>query len=257
MEEHNINFKSSTGSKLFGTLYLPENSTEKVLIVCPGFGGNASYEQGFGIYAADRGYAVLVFDFFSHGFSPGSSKNLSITEEREDLKAAIKFVSNKFSNIGLVGHSLGGLIACMEANQSKAVVLWSPAIQIKEIWSQLFKMKEMKKISKNPIKTIKERGFVNLPHVGRDTTGEPFVMGSKIWKQIVKLNWKDVVEEIDVPIKIIQAEKDGEPFISFNKKAFHYIKSNKEFESISADHIFRGKRIILYKSTLDWFDKFL
>ena len=116
----------------------------------------------------------------------------------------------------------------------------------------------MKKISKSPINTIKQKGFVKVPYAGLDASGQPFVMGYKIWKEITELEWKNIMKKIKVPVKIIQAQKDGEPFIGFNREAFRHIKSDKKFELVSgADHIFRGKRVQLYKLTLDWFDRFL
>lgn len=256
MKEERVTLETSTGSKIVGIMRAPDAPTEKAIVVCPGFSGTAKDEEGFSKYAADRGYSVLAIDFFSHGDSPGKSVDLTLSEELEDLRAAVKFVSEKFGKVGIVGHSLGGLIACMGADESDALVLWSPAIQIKNVWLAIFKDERFNWPNEDPVNSIETKGYITIPkRWGLDNSGSPFAIGKKIWNEMCDLDWVKVVENIDVPVKIIQAQKDGEPYIGFNNEAFSKIISKKEFEFIDADHVFTGSRTKLYESTVDWFDE--
>lgn len=259
MIEKKVSLKTKTGSSIVGTMHSPEKSNGKAIVVCPGFTGSADYESGFAIYAADRGYTVLAIDFYAHGDSPGKSIDLTISEELEDLRAATKFLSKKFKRLGIVGHSLGGLIACMGSDESDSIVLWAPAIQAKNVWMTIFDYVVKENLQKSPIDQIQNVGYVELRpdwHL-KDSSGAPFVTGKKMWDELCDSDWKKILGGLKVPVKIIQAKKDGEPFIGFNKEAFSLIKTKKEFEMMDADHVFKGSRVKLYKSTLEWFEKTL
>lgn len=256
MDGEQVVLGTKTGSKIYCVMHSPERSNGKAIVVCPGFSGTASNEEGFAIYGANRGYAVLAIDFFSHGNSPGRSVDLTISDELEDLKAALKFVSKKFSKIGIVGHSLGGLIACMGARDAGALVLWAPAIQIKNVWISLFRDERMNWPDADPVRLIEEKGYVEITRRwGFDNSGAPFSVGKRMWDEMCRLDWRAIVEGLDVPVKIIQAGMDGEPYVGFNREAFAAMKSKKEFETLDADHVFTGKRVQVYKSTIDWFDE--
>ena len=257
MGEQRVRFSSSTGNRLSGILFTPERPNGRAIVMCPGFSGYASQERGFGKFASDAGYAVLIIDFYAHGNSSGRSSELTISEEIEDLRAAMDFLSKSYSGIGIVGHSLGGLIACALANESKAVVLWAPAIKVRDVFMNMFQMKEMKKVSADVPAKIKWDGFVELPHdwLIIDSSGSPFVIGLKLWNEIEGFDWKSVMSGMLVPVKLIQAGRDGESAVDLNRDAFDKIGSEKSFQIIrGADHAFKGHRTELYKSTVAWLD---
>jgi len=81
----------------------------------------------------DMGFAIIRFDFNGHGISDGSLLDMTLYNEVEDLEAVFDYARNLdyVSNIGLVGHSQGGvissLVAAKRGNEVDFLVLLSPA----------------------------------------------------------------------------------------------------------------------------------
>lgn len=90
---------------------------------------------------AEAGIASIRFDFDGHGKSQGRMQDMTIEKEIADATAIWTYVSSLpyVENIGLLGHSQGGVVASMTAGQLAAtditpdgVVLIAPGSVIKE-----------------------------------------------------------------------------------------------------------------------------
>ena len=90
---------------------------------------------------AEAGIASIRFDFNGHGKSDGRKKNMTIEKEIADARAVWDYVQGLpyVSEVGLLGHSQGGVIASMTAGRLAAeskvpagVVLIAPGSVIKE-----------------------------------------------------------------------------------------------------------------------------
>jgi len=120
--------------KLAGTLTLPESGGPfPAVVMITGSGPQNRDEELFGHkfflviadYLTRRGIAVLRVDDRGVGGSTGNTMNSTTADFATDVLAGIDFLKNRSdinsNEIGLIGHSEGGVIAPMVAAQSKDV----------------------------------------------------------------------------------------------------------------------------------------
>lgn len=133
--QEKVFFKNKSGIRLCGIWHIPEQQTNKAVILAHGITVTKD-EDGIFIDLAellrDNGYAVFRFDFRGHGESEGKSEEMTIAGELEDLDYAIIEVEKKYKNIGLVGASFGGgvsvLYSAKSQNKLKCLCLWNPCL---------------------------------------------------------------------------------------------------------------------------------
>ncbi len=128
-----VKFKNSKANiKLAGTLTTPEgNGPFPAVILISGSGPQNRNEEIMGHkpflvlsdYFTRNGIAVLRYDDRGVGDSEGDFGDATSYEFANDAGAAVAYLKSNFdfSPIGLAGHSEGGLIAPIVANQSKDV----------------------------------------------------------------------------------------------------------------------------------------
>lgn len=107
-----------------------------LLVLAHGFAGNKS-ENGLFSEASDflakRGFSILRFDFRGCGDSPGSFRQVRLSDLQTDLKSVLRFVHEtdevRPAAVGLIGFSLGAAVAILlRPRLPKVFVFWSPAI---------------------------------------------------------------------------------------------------------------------------------
>lgn len=132
-----VSFKNRYGITLFGDLYIPKNTDNKVLsalAISGPFG--AVKEQSSGLYAnqmAERGFIALAFDPSYTGESSGSPRNVASPDiNTEDFSAAVDFLGlqknidrNKIGIIGICGFAGFALNATAVDKRIKAVATTS------------------------------------------------------------------------------------------------------------------------------------
>jgi len=90
-----------------------------------------------------HGIASIRFDFNGHGESEGEFKDMTVPNEIEDAKKVVEYVRDLryVSDLAIVGHSQGGVVAAMTAGELsealgepafKAVALMAPAAVLRE-----------------------------------------------------------------------------------------------------------------------------
>lgn len=127
-----VNPKS--GFKLAGTLTLPKEAKNcPAVVLITGSGAQDRDETLFehkpfwviADYFANNGIAVLRVDDRGIGGSEGNTSDVNSTDFATDVIAGVNFLSERdkinSSKIGLIGHSEGGMIAPLVANQSEDV----------------------------------------------------------------------------------------------------------------------------------------
>ena len=145
---------------LAGTLSAPKNFDKNapILVMITGSGAQNRDEELFGhkpflVIADDlakKGIATLRLDDRGIGGSEKGKTESTTADFATDINSAVNYlVKNGYKNIGLIGHSEGGMIAPMVANENKnvkfLVLLAAPGIPIEQLMAK--QTSEMAKIS--------------------------------------------------------------------------------------------------------------
>ncbi len=123
-----VQFESS-GATVFANLYYPSNTLEfqdkqPLIIYCHGIASKRDFDLRIPIEFTKRGFYVAALDYQGHGESDGNINNIDpITgipalaqdcSKLLDKLETLPFYSNtNTSQIGLIGHSLGGMVVLM------------------------------------------------------------------------------------------------------------------------------------------------
>lgn len=256
MKEENVIFENK-GEKLSGVLHTPEEQTKSVVIICHGFAGDKNGFKNKNIRVAKKlcvnGFAVLRFDFRGCGASDGNFVDITISSEADDLRAAINFVQNLgYEKIGVIGGSLGGFVSILANDpRVKSMVLWAPAIALKEVFIK------SGKITQQMINEALTKGYTNYKTSG----GREVELGKELIKEITTLEIFDIIKRITYPIMVIHGNKDDVVDYRYSEKYIRYASGQKEFKIIpGADHNFSNTpehEQQLMEATVEWFNKWL
>lgn len=139
------------GNLLAGSLVLPKNfkPSQPMVVMITGSGPQNRDEELFGhkpfLVLADalakKGIASLRMDDRGMGSSEKGKDDPTTADFATDIDAAVRYLSAKgYTNIGLIGHSEGGMIAPMVADDNKnvkfLVLLAAPGVPIDELMIQ-------------------------------------------------------------------------------------------------------------------------
>lgn len=139
-------YSTRDGLKIYGKLYVPKESEGKMPAVVLSHSANLNADS-MNLYAAgfaERGFIAYAFDFCgssSKSRSDGSTDDMTLFSEIEDLKAALSTVSSMDNvdkdHIYLFGTSQGGLVTALAAEDCESAVageiLLYPAFNIPEL----------------------------------------------------------------------------------------------------------------------------
>lgn len=98
----------------------------RLAIICHGFTSNKDTKLMHAI--ADslqaKGIASIRFDFNGHGKSEGRFQDMTVPNEIEDAKRVISYALQQpwVSDVSIVGHSQGGVVASMIAGQMQGLI---------------------------------------------------------------------------------------------------------------------------------------
>lgn len=141
-----IDYQSS-GATLYANLYYPSKNLgfqeqRPLIIYCHGIGSQRDFDLRIPIEFTKRGFFVVALDYQGHGESSGNIINIDPTTDIPalaqdcskllDKLERLPFYSNvNTSQIGLIGHSLGGMVVLM--NQAldprfNVTVTWAPLV---------------------------------------------------------------------------------------------------------------------------------
>lgn len=130
---------------IFGLAYIPETGGKKVPTAILSHGYNSSHLHILDLAEclAENGFAAYCYDFCGGSAisrSSGSSLDMSVITEQNDLKCVIEMIKNSdfADKIFLYGESQGGFISALTAPEVKediaAIALLYPAFCIPNDW---------------------------------------------------------------------------------------------------------------------------
>ena len=150
-----IEFQSS-GSTLYANLFYPSKTLDfqnnrPLIIYCHGLGSQRDFDLRIPLELTKRGFFVAALDYHGHGESGGSITDInpetymnrtnvpSLAQDCSkllDKLETLPFYANvNASQIGLIGHSLGGMVVLM--NQAldprfNVTVAWAPLVNFSQ-----------------------------------------------------------------------------------------------------------------------------
>jgi alpha-beta hydrolase superfamily lysophospholipase len=111
----------SDGSRLDGELWQPRDlRSAPVVVPCSGYLGLKGLQPArFARALVSHGYTCLTFDYRGFGFSDGERGRLIPSEQVEDIRAAVDYLSSRDDTadapLALLGWGLGGALVIAEA----------------------------------------------------------------------------------------------------------------------------------------------
>lgn len=129
---------NAEGQQILGVLHLPQSASPcPAVLFFHGFTGSKHETHRLFVITARklarRGIASLRFDFRGAGDSAGDFNQMSLSSMLQDARSALDFLQGQQQIeprlIGLLGYSLGGLVAQLflpEARNVRCCVLWAP-----------------------------------------------------------------------------------------------------------------------------------
>ncbi|MCX6029124.1 MAG: alpha/beta fold hydrolase [Chloroflexi bacterium] len=109
-----IAFRTADGLTLRGW-WIPAPDSDRAIITLHGYGGSMDPDVQYVPAFHEAGFNVLMFDFRAHGRSDGRICTIGYLE-RQDALAAVEFVRGRgIERIGMLGFSMGGIVAMLTA----------------------------------------------------------------------------------------------------------------------------------------------
>lgn len=281
-----VTFKNDTeGNLLAGTIATPKNlkKNQPILVMITGSGAQDRNEEMFEhkpfLVIADnlakKGIATLRLDDRGIGGSEKGKDGATSADFATDINSAVNYlVKNGYTNIGLIGHSEGGMIAPIVADMNKnvkfLVLLAAPGIPILDlVLDQNKKLAESANLPQaaiDDVLAIKSKTFSYAKNYkGKDfktdfteyldenfpkmtvQEREPYIaqMSSEWFQYFIKFNPDDYLSKVKIPVLAVDGSLDLQVSAKENlagiKKSLTKAENKKfevlEFEGLN--HLFQ------------------
>lgn len=240
-----IRFQNARGLTLVGNFH--KVSLEKVVIMCHGFTGDKSEWGWFDQVAQslyETGFSVLAFDFSGCGESDDDS--LAVHKQVSDLASAIEWVQSQgFTAIGVLGHSLGGLVALRAHHPAiKSLVLTAPVTDKKEDYATKFTDEQREELASTGIITkTRDKGV-------RRT----FIIDKQMIIDRSTLDQDELLQDMRLPALIVHGDEDDVVPLAWSQSAIQKMPSGSDLHVIhGAGHDFAGHLDAVIAHTKAWF----
>ena len=227
-------FENSAGETLAGRIELPDSAPQSIAIFAHCFtcSKNVKAASRISRALAERGIAVLRFDFTGLGNSDGDFSNTNFSSNVDDLVAAAGALEKTYRAPSLlVGHSLGGTAALMAAGKIvsiKAVAtIGSPADP-----------EHVTKLFGSSLGIINASGEFDVQLAGRS-----FTIKKQFVDDVRSTNPVDAVKKLDCAVMIYHSPQDELVDIDQARIVYGRLKHPKNFMSLDgADHMLSSEQ---------------
>jgi len=244
-------FTGADGQQLAATLDLPERDPVAYALFAHCFtcGMNVLAAKRIATTMADKGIAVLRFDFTGIGASEGEFANTTFSSNVADLvRAADHLRETRKAPAILIGHSLGGaavLAAASQIPEAKAVVTIAAPSDPAHVTGMF----------KDKIADIRAQGKVEVLLAGR-----PFHIKREFLDDIAEHNLAAHIAKLHKALLILHSPTDDTVGIDNATHIFVAAKHPKSFVSLAgADHRLNQKRDAEYVAHViaAWVERYL
>jgi len=244
-------FTGADGQQLAATLDLPERDPVAYALFAHCFtcGMNVLAAKRIATTMADKGIAVLRFDFTGIGASEGEFANTTFSSNVADLvRAADHLRETRKAPAILIGHSLGGaavLAAASQIPEAKAVVTIAAPSDPAHVTGMF----------KDKIADIRAQGKVEVLLAGR-----PFHIKREFLDDIAEHNLAAHIAKLHKALLILHSPTDDTVGIDNATHIFVAAKHPKSFVSLAgADHLLNQKRDAEYVAHViaAWVERYL
>ena len=115
----------STKGNLAAAIHYPENRTDKLAILCPGYLDSKDYRQLVGLAEVlrEQGYTVVRFEPTGTWESEGDISDYTTSQYLEDIKNVLGYMLSQadYKQILLGGHSRGGQVSILYAARDSRI----------------------------------------------------------------------------------------------------------------------------------------
>lgn len=197
---------------------------------------------------AKAGIASIRFDFDAHGKSEGEFADMTISSEIADAKAVIRYARSLpfVTDIALLGHSQGGVVAGMAAGELEndparpsCIVLLAPASVLKDdaIAGQCMNVKYN---ASDPPEYVK---------VFFHKLGRPFILEAQ------RLPIYETTAKYTGNVCIVHGDKDTVVPLAYGEH-YHEILPSSEFHVLKGDgHMLNSNKPLLFDIIVSYFKK--
>lgn len=251
MRNERFQFTGADGQQLAATLDLPERDPVAYALFAHCFtcGMNVLAAKRIATTMADKGIAVLRFDFTGIGASEGEFANTTFSSNVADLvRAADHLRETRKAPAILIGHSLGGaavLAAASQIPEAKAVVTIAAPSDPAHVTGMF----------KDKIADIRAQGKVEVLLAGR-----PFHIKREFLDDIAEHNLAAHIAKLHKALLILHSPTDNTVGIDNATHIFVAAKHPKSFVSLAgADHLLNQKRDAEYVAHViaAWVERYL
>jgi alpha/beta superfamily hydrolase len=142
-----IQFRGSSGERMFSCSYLPASSPRGAVLICPSVHGEFTRNYRRDVLLARRlasdGFAVERFHYRGTGNSDGEGREVTFDTMREDALGSLEHVSASCGKeVGfLIGTRWGALVAASVASSHPGLglVLWDPFVDTSAFFRHAFR----------------------------------------------------------------------------------------------------------------------
>lgn len=224
-----VEFAGDAGNALVGQLELPRAGLRAFAILAHCFtcSKDLKAERRISRALAERGIAVLRFDFTGLGESGGDFAASNFTSNLEDLLAAAAFLEKHYRSPELlVGHSLGGAAVL-------AVAKRIPSVRAVATIGAPSDMDHLHAMLERRVPELASEGEAEI-----DLGGGPLRLHKQLLDDLCQHRLEPAISSIGLPLMIFHSPIDRVVGIDHARRIFEWAKHPKSFVALDgADHL--------------------
>lgn len=253
---------NSSGNRLHYVLQgQPEGPA--VVIMAHGFPGDIQEHGKFNAVARKLAYEepeLPALRFYFSGHRKGDDTPITVTQLVDDLESVIRFARNRYDGTGVLGYSMGGLVALesYEPERIDSMVLWNPLTAAHKNYKE-------DQLKRGDRRWEQINGLWKLTPLWPRFKGakENYFVSDVFFEEIASINQEELLSRVECPVIIIEGENDHDRLLKDSRKAIETLKSSGNTQSVlhivgNTDHYFDNFRHVsvrneVLRRTKNWF----